>query len=126
MQRQGSKHRVVAGFDDGSLVENAWTQCVSKGKGKAQTTPEEQAIKEVDALYRKALDRDYYETPEEAAGPPRNYLPMLAESWKDTTWEKWVARLMASTWPAGETRRLLPAQARRLLLHRQGGRAPVP
>lgn len=93
MQRQGSKHRVVAGFEGGSLVENAWTQCVSKGKGKAQTTPEEQAIKEVDALYKKGLDRDYYETPEEAAGPPRNYLPMLAEGWKDTTWEKWIGRL---------------------------------
>lgn len=93
MERQGHKHRVVAGFDGGSLVENAWTECVSKGKGKAQTTPEEQAIKEVAALYKKALDRDYYETPEEASGPPRNYLPMLAEGWKDTTWEKWVARL---------------------------------
>jgi DNA ligase-1 len=93
MQRQGHNHRVVAGIDGGSLVENAWTACVSKGKGKAQTTPEEQAIKEVDALYRKALDRDYYETPEEASGPARNYLPMLAESWKATTWEKWLDRV---------------------------------
>jgi DNA ligase-1 len=93
MEREGHKHRVVAGIDGGSLVENAWTDCVSKGKGKAQTTPEEQAIKEVEALYKKSLDRDYYETPEEAAGPPRNYLPMLAESWKATTWEKWVGRV---------------------------------
>jgi DNA ligase-1 len=96
---------VVAGIDGGSLVENAWTACVSKGKGKAQTTPEEQAIKEVDALYRKALDRDYYETPEEARGPARNYLPMLAENYKDTTFEKWVARLADAgvEVPAGET-----------------------
>ena len=101
MQRQGSKHRVVAGFEDGSLVESAWTQCVSKGKGKAQTEPEEQAIKEVEALYKKGLDRDYYETPEEAAGPPRNYLPMLAEKWKETTWEKWTARVKEPIVPAG-------------------------
>jgi DNA ligase-1 len=93
MELEGSKHRVVAGIEGGSLVENAWTQCVSKGKGKAQTTPEEQATKEVEALYRKALDRDYYETPEEARGPARNYLPMLAESWKATTWEKWTERV---------------------------------
>jgi hypothetical protein len=97
MEREGHKHRVVAGIDGGSLVENAWTECVSKGKGKAQTTPEEQALKEVEALYKKALDRDYYETPEEAAGPPRNYLPMLAQSWKETTWEKWVARAEPDT-----------------------------
>lgn len=93
MEREGCKHRVVAGIDDGSLVTNEWTVCLSKGKGKAQTTPEEQATKEVDALYKKALDRDYYETPEAAAGPPRNYLPMLAQKWKETTWEKWVARV---------------------------------
>jgi DNA ligase 1 len=105
VEREGHKHRVVAGVEDGSLVTNAWTECKSKGKGKAQTTPEEQAIKEVEALYRKNLDRDYYETPEEARGPARNYLPMLAESYKDTTWEKWVARIAAEgfTPPAGET-----------------------
>lgn len=94
MERQGNKHRVVAGVDGGSLVTNAWTECGSKGKGKAQTTPEEQAIKEVEALYKKSLDRDYYETPEAARGPARNYLPMLAQSWKDTTWAKWVARVL--------------------------------
>lgn len=93
MQRQGHKHRVVAGIHGGALVENAWTTCVSKGKGKAQTDPEGQAHKEIEALYTKNLDRDYYETPEEAAGPPRNYLPMLANSWKDTTWEKWTGRV---------------------------------
>jgi DNA ligase-1 len=105
MQRQGHNHRVVAGIDGGSLVENAWTACVTKGKGKAQTTPEEQAIKEVDALYRKGLDRDYYETPEAARGPARNYLPMLAESWKATTWEKWLDRVGKAgiEAPAGET-----------------------
>lgn len=105
MEREGHKHRVVAGIDGGSLVVNTWTECVSKGKGKAQTTPEEQAIKEVEALYKKALDRDYYETPEEAAGPPRNYLPMLAEGWKDTTWAKWLKRLLVSgiMLPEGET-----------------------
>lgn len=93
MERQDEKHRVVAGHDGGSLVVNAWTVCKSKGKGKAQTTPVQQCLKEIEALYKKALDRDYYETPEEAAGPQRNYLPMLAEKWDDTTWEKWTARL---------------------------------
>ncbi|UTC28986.1 DNA ligase [Brevundimonas phage vB_BpoS-Marchewka] len=93
MERQDEKHRVVSGFDGGSLVANAWTVCKSKGKGKAQTTPLQQCAKEVEALYKKALERDYYETHAEAKGPPRNYLPMLAESWKDTTWDKWVARL---------------------------------
>lgn len=105
MQREGCKHRVVAGIEDGSLVENAWTECVSKGKGKAQTTPEEQAIKEVEALYEKGLKRDYYATREEANGPARNYLPMLAQSWKDTTWEKWTQRIAkaAITLNPGET-----------------------
>lgn len=96
MEIEGHKHRVVAGIEGGSLVVNGWTECKAKGVGKARTTPEEQAAKEVAALYKKALDRDYYETPEEAAGPARNYLPMLAEGWKDTTWDKWLARIAAA------------------------------
>jgi hypothetical protein len=48
MERQGHKHRVVSGIDGGALVRSEWTVCGSKGKGKAQTTPEEQSIKEVD------------------------------------------------------------------------------
>lgn len=105
MERQGEKHRVVAGHLDGALVTNAWTVCRSKGKGKAQTTPEQQAAKEVEALYKKALERDYYETQEAAKGPPRNYLPMLAESWSDTTWDKWAKRIAKAgvTPPEGET-----------------------
>lgn len=99
MERSGARHRVVAGVHEGNLITNAWTECQAKGKGKSLTTPEEQAIKEVEALYRKALDRDYYETPEEAAGPPRNYLPMLAQSWKETTWEQWVERLVKAKMP---------------------------
>ncbi len=95
VEREGNKHRVVAGLEGGSAVVNEWTVCDSKGIGKAQTTPEEQAIKEVAALYTKQLKRSYYETPDEARGPARNYLPMLANGWKDTTWDKWLARCPA-------------------------------
>lgn len=96
MELDGCKHRVVAGIEGGNLVENAWTECKAKGVGKARTTPEEQAAKEVAALYKKALDRDYYDSREAAHGPPRNFLPMLAEGWKDTTWDKWLGRIAAA------------------------------
>lgn len=95
MDRCGHKHRTVFGYVGHTEVHSAWTECVSKGKGKAQTTPEQQAIKEVANLYKKALKRDYYETPAEAEVGGRNYLPMLAEKWSETSWAKWVKRVKA-------------------------------
>lgn len=98
MERQEHRHRVMSGIDGGAITETGWTTCASKGKGKALTTPEEQAQKEVEAEYKHNLKRDYFETPEEAAGPKRFYPPMLAQRWKDTTWEKWTARLKKAGW----------------------------
>ncbi|MHA2064820.1 MAG: hypothetical protein ACXABY_10640, partial [Candidatus Thorarchaeota archaeon] len=43
---------------------------------KAETTPEEQAIKEAEAMWKHRLDRKYSLTPEDARLPSE--LPMLA------------------------------------------------
>lgn len=82
MEREGSKHRTVAGLEGGKLTESAWTQCV----GKQKRTDEEQAQFEIDADYTYQLAREYFLTPEEAEGGARFFKPMLAEKWKDIGW----------------------------------------
>ncbi|UTU09525.1 hypothetical protein CcrBL47_gp239c [Caulobacter phage BL47] len=89
MERQGNKHRVVAGLADGKLTTSKWTVC----KGKQKRTDEEQAIFEINADYTYGLKRDYFLTPEEATGGARFFEPQLANRWIDTTWDKWLGQL---------------------------------
>lgn len=62
----------------GGQVQFSHRVCASKGKGKARTTPEQQAIKEARAKHQNKLDRKYSTTSEEATLPLE--LPMLAKS----------------------------------------------
>ncbi len=89
MEREGSKHRTIAGLDGGALTTSGWTHCT----GKQKRNDAEQAIFEITAAYTHGLKREYFETPEEAAGEKRFFKPQLAEKWSDTTWAKWLARV---------------------------------
>ena len=81
MQREGERHRSVSGLVDGKKIESAWTTCNAKNVGRANaTTPEEQAIAEVEAAYKKRKKEGYAEEGQE----PRVFIqPMLAEKYQD-------------------------------------------
>lgn len=56
-----SQYRTISGQVDGKLVEADWTQCEGTNIGKKnERTPEQQAIFEIEANYKKKLDKDYH------------------------------------------------------------------
>lgn len=93
MEREGSKHRTVAGLDGGKLTTSAWTVCI----GKQKRTDEQQAQFEIDADYTYQLKRQYFLTPEEAVGGARYFKPQLAQKFSDVGgWEGMQKRLKKS------------------------------
>jgi len=89
-ERQDHKKRTVAGLKDGALTTSGWTECV----GKQKRNDVEQAIFEINADYTHGLKREYFDSIAGAEGEKRFFKPQLAEKWKETTWEKWVGRLL--------------------------------
>lgn len=55
----GCRLRTHSGIEGGAVTVSAWTECKSKGKGAAQTTPEQQAEKEARAAWTKKKDSGY-------------------------------------------------------------------
>lgn len=99
MERQGEKHRTIAGLDGGALITSGWKVC----EGKQKRNDVEQAEFEINAAYVHGLKREYFNTPEEAGGEKRFFKPQLAQGWKDTTWDKWTKYLdkaKAPNWTA--------------------------
>jgi DNA ligase-1 len=83
MEIEGDKYRSVSGLQDGKLVTSEWFYASAKNIGKSNgTTPEEQAIAEVEATYRKNIEREYRENIDEI-GKLTYFKPMLAASWDD-------------------------------------------
>lgn len=77
----GSQYRTVCGQVGGKLVVSEWTQCEGTNIGRAnERTPEEQAIFEVEANYKKKLDKEYHESID-TIDTPKNFLPMLAKEY---------------------------------------------
>lgn len=87
MQTQGGKHRTISGLFDGKQVTSGWVTVEGKNIGKSnETTPSEQALREMEADYVLKLKKKYYQTYEEAkaAGSGMKFFsPMLATKWKD-------------------------------------------
>ena len=74
-------------IEAGKVVRTS-VKVVGKNAGRAnETTPDEQAAKELESRVKKQLDKGYVETIEEAKLPATNALglqrPMLAARWKD-------------------------------------------
>lgn len=73
------------GLLDGAITKSMPTKCLPKNEGKKNaTTGAEQAVKEIEAKYKKKLENSYYEDVEEARGGVKSfYEPMLAENFND-------------------------------------------
>lgn len=83
MEVDGAMYRSTSGQMDGKKTTTEWTVAKAKNVGRAnETTPEQQAVLEVEAEYEKKLARDYHMTPE-AVDTQMRFKPMLATKWKD-------------------------------------------
>jgi len=82
MERDGNRYRTISGLEDGAKTPSGWTTTSPKNTGRAnETTPERQAELEVQAEYRKKLDRKYHED-RATVGGAKFFAPMLAETFK--------------------------------------------
>lgn len=76
-------YRTISGQIDGKKVISAWTEVIGKNKDKKnKTSNEEQCLKEVAALYKKKLEKDYHVTLDKI-GTEVIFKPMLAEKYQD-------------------------------------------
>ena len=83
METEGNAHRAVSGQQDGKKVTSEWTYAEAKNVGRANaTTPEEQALLEVESNYTKRLEGEYRRDISEIDVMTR-FLPMLATKWGD-------------------------------------------
>lgn len=83
MEREGNKYRSTSGQTDGKTVTTEWTVATGKNVGRAnETSPEEQAILEIEAEYDKKLARDYHRDINTVDVAMR-FKPILASKWKD-------------------------------------------
>ncbi len=83
MEVHGDSYRSTSGQQDGKKTTTEWTVAKAKNVGRAnETTPEQQAIAEVEAEYEKKLARDYHKTADTVDQAMR-FKPMLATKWKD-------------------------------------------
>lgn len=83
MEQNGSRYRTLAGIQYGSIVESGWTQTEATNVGRAnERDPVAQATFEIEAEYKKNLDRDYHKTPEGAEGGAHFFEPMLAQKYE--------------------------------------------
>lgn len=81
MEVEGHRFRTISGLLDGKKVTSEWKEAKAKNTGRANaTTAEEQAHKEVEALYTKRMKRHYY-TDIAMVGINHFFKPMLAENW---------------------------------------------
>jgi DNA ligase-1 len=82
-QVDGAKYRTISGLQDGKQVTSEWTTCIAKNVGRANaTSAAEQAIAEVEAQYKKKIEKKYSESLEDAGGVKFTEC-MLAAKWKD-------------------------------------------
>ncbi len=82
-ETSGGMFRTTSGQIDGKKTTSKWTEVTVKNSGKANaTTIEEQAVLEVEALYRKKLAESYHSSLDTIATPVI-YQVMLAEKYSD-------------------------------------------
>jgi DNA ligase-1 len=80
---QSNKYRVHAGVNGGTLVTSDWQIVKGKNEGKANATnPNEQALKEATAAYKKKLKEGYYEDITQI-DKPKFFQCMLAKEFED-------------------------------------------
>lgn len=83
MEIDGSRYRAFSGKLNGVITGTRWTQCKGKNLGRSnETSPEEQALSEVESKYRKRRKSGYTDTPEEAEASELFYA-MAAHNYED-------------------------------------------
>lgn len=85
---EDNAYRAISGIHNGKLVTAGWKYAKGKNTGKKnETLDAEQAILEVESIYTKKLEKDYYLNIDDA-GTSRFFVPMTAKKWSDLTIEK--------------------------------------
>ena len=82
MEQDGKGYRTNSGQLEGKIVTSDWTICKGKNIGRAnETSPEDQASKEVAAKYKKKKEKGYFDNIDDVDNKP--FTPMLAHKFKD-------------------------------------------
>lgn len=85
---EGDSYRTHSGQLNGKIIISKWTVCSGKNLGKAnETTAEEQALLEVDALYRKKMAQGQYETSIDDIDDTKYFKPMLARTFESSSFD---------------------------------------
>ena len=75
--------RTISGYTDGVKTTSEWTCCSGKNIGKKnETTPEQQALAEAQAMWTKKLELGSYESISDI-DTPKFFNPMLAHKFED-------------------------------------------
>jgi DNA ligase-1 len=75
--------RTISGYTDGIKTTSEWTCCSGKNLGKKnETTPEQQALAEAQAMWTKKLELGSYESIDDI-DKPKFFNPMLAHKFED-------------------------------------------
>jgi len=75
--------RTISGYTDGVKTTSEWTCCSGKNLGKKnETTPEQQALAEAQAMWTKKLELGSYESIDDI-DKPKFFNPMLAHKFED-------------------------------------------
>ena len=83
IERDGNLYRVTSGLLDGEKVTSTWKAAVAKNVGKTnETSPAEQAIAEIKALYTKKKDKGYVASIDDVDKETTLFEPMLAQTFK--------------------------------------------
>lgn len=83
MEQLDDKFRTISGLEDGQKVTTNWTTCEGKNIERSnETSPIEQATKEVEAAYKDQLSTGYFENIKDV--DKENYFsPQLAKNYED-------------------------------------------
>lgn len=80
---ESNKYRTISGQIDGKKVTSEWTLSFGKNEGKANaTSPEQQAIKEAKAKWKKQTEKHYHQDVADV-DELSFYKPMLASKYED-------------------------------------------
>ena len=83
---EGDRYRTTSGQIDGAHTTSEWTVCESKNQGRSNaTTPEQQALLEVEANYTKKLAQGGYHETIDTIDKPNYFKPMLAKEYEEYT-----------------------------------------
>ena len=75
--------RTISGYTDGVKTTSEWTCCSGKNVGKKnETTPEQQALAEAQAMWTKKVELGSYESIDDI-DTPKFFNPMLAHKFED-------------------------------------------